>query len=105
MLRLRRRVRWPYRYQVPDWSDAFVDPGGTLWGPGPYLKVASTWAPGAGDPEDSMRQRVFCPLGYPGDRRKVSGRWWRVSSVRVARERGRWVWDVRLRAIERKAAQ
>ena len=31
-IRLRRRVRWPFRYMVPDWNDAHVDPGGAFWG-------------------------------------------------------------------------
>jgi hypothetical protein len=34
-----------------DFSDAFVDPGGTLWGPGPYLKVSR--------PDDESRHRVY----------------------------------------------
>lgn len=101
-VRIRRVVRWPYRHQMPDWNDVSVDPGGSMWGPGPYLKVASTWHEGSGPADDQMRQRVYSPLGYPGDRRKIAGRWCRVTSVRVARERGRWTWDVRMACREAK---
>ncbi len=34
--------RWPNTERLDDWdwAGAWIDPGGTIWGPGPYLKVA-----------------------------------------------------------------
>jgi hypothetical protein len=40
---------------VIHWDRAWVDPGGTIFGPGPYLKVPITW-----DGEDIV-QRVYAP--------------------------------------------
>ena len=39
-----------------------VDPGGTIFGPGPYLKVERT------DGVADVHPRIYCPYGYPGDR-------------------------------------
>ena len=40
-----------------------VDPGGTIFGPGPYLKVEAT----APDRVADVHPRIRCPQGYPGD--------------------------------------
>jgi hypothetical protein len=66
----RRLVKWPAnlkRWRVPDWSRAWVDPGGTIFGPGPYLHVPDRHVsdPWEEDPEDDVSRRVYCPYGYP----------------------------------------
>lgn len=74
----------------PDFSRAWSDPGGTMFGAGPYLKVPH-WH--VDDPRGEGYERwmrVFCPLGYPGDRleaRASSGRraLLEVASVRLRR--------------------
>ncbi len=47
-----------------------VDPGGTIFGPGPYIKAYRNTD--MSPPEDgniaAMHPRVHCPYGYPGDR-------------------------------------
>lgn len=48
--------REPDRWGAPQWQDAWVDPGGTLFGPGPYLKV-----PIRGGAWDGTVQRVYAP--------------------------------------------
>lgn len=45
-----------------DWERSWVDPGGAIWGPGPYLKLAFRWRDGGDGAE-----RIHCPYGYPGD--------------------------------------
>src|SRR5262245_36043937 len=55
----RRIVKLP-----PDAGDIVIDPGGTIFGPGPYLKVYKR-DPGR---EAPMYPRLYCPFGYPGDR-------------------------------------
>jgi hypothetical protein len=48
---------------LPNPSLFLIDPGGTIFGPGPYIK---TWR--SEDGEDIMNERIRCPYGYPGDR-------------------------------------
>jgi hypothetical protein len=50
-------------------GDVHVDPGGTIFGPGPYLKVERT------DGQATMYPRIYCPYGYPGDRLWIRERW------------------------------
>jgi hypothetical protein len=65
---LRRTVEWPLPGKLFDFGRAYADAGGSLWGPGPYLKVPSR------HPEDDWEAltRVFCPWGYPPDRLRVA---------------------------------
>lgn len=48
--------RHPRTFGRPQWTKAWVDPGGTVWGDGPYLKV-----PIAGGQWDGTVQRVYPP--------------------------------------------
>ena len=62
-----RRVVKPQRKNmVYDLSGAWVDPGGTIWGPGPYLKVPVRHVDDTFD--DGIIDRVFCPYGPVGTR-------------------------------------
>jgi hypothetical protein len=88
---LRRPVEWPLPGKEFDFGCAYRDPGGSLWGPGPYLKVPNRRP---GDDWEAMT-RVFCPWGYPPDRLRVA--WSRVYLQLVAveldcLEPGRWEW-------------
>ena len=66
---LHRLVEWPLPDRAPDFSRAYIDPGGTdIWGPGPYLKVPNR---SAGEDWEPIN-RVFCPWGYPPDRLRAS---------------------------------
>lgn len=49
-----------------DWENAWVDPGGTIFGEGPYLKV-----PVKGGEWDGTVQRVYAPARL---RRKLASR-------------------------------
>jgi len=49
------------------WLQATVDPGGTFFGPGPYLKV-----PISGGDWDGTRQRVYAPARL---RRRLERAW------------------------------
>lgn len=53
------------------WDGAFVDPGGALWGPGPYLKVPVTLFE-AGEPIDEIVIRVYPPAYL---RRQLAKKW------------------------------
>ncbi len=46
-----------------------VDPGGTIWGPGPYVKYRRVVD------GDELVNRCHCPYGYPGDRLWVRETW------------------------------
>ncbi len=68
-----------------DLNKALVDPGGSLWGPGPYLKVpCATDIDGSDD--GGTVQRVHCPFGYPeyGDRLWVKEAFLLLHSGRTA---------------------
>lgn len=92
-----------------DWSKAWVDPGGALWGPGPYLKLPFKWPGG----EDGA-ERIHCPYGYPGQEAWTceecgadhlpSG----ITSVGLERIDGIWSWivmkDVRAAELEQVQA-
>jgi hypothetical protein len=43
--------------RMPYWDRAYLDPGGTIWGPGPYLKLPY----GDGAPKWEAVTRVFVP--------------------------------------------
>ena len=69
-----RRVVKPQRKNmVYDLSGAWVDPGGTIWGPGPYLKVPVRHVDDTFD--DGIIDRVFCPYGPVGTRLWVRETW------------------------------
>ena len=51
----------------PDWDHATIDPGGTIFGAGPYLKV-----PIVGGEWDGTRQRVYPPARL---RRRLAAKW------------------------------
>lgn len=57
-----------------------VDPGGTVFGPGPYLKVYHQ------DPsiDPACYPRIYSPLGYPGDKLWIREAWrsWRWTCER-----------------------
>lgn len=57
----------PQRWGRPDWSGAYVDPGGTIFGPGPYLKV-----PIVGGEWGGTTQRVYAPARL---RRRLAALW------------------------------
>lgn len=43
------------------WDRAYVDPGGTIFGPGPYAKVPITLLSESGQPIDEITVRVYPP--------------------------------------------
>jgi len=61
----RRAVKLP-----ADAAGVVVDPGGTVFGPGPYLKIYRM-----DGCEPPMYPRSYCPYGYPGDRLWVKETW------------------------------
>ena len=65
-----------------DWTAAWTDRGGSLWGPGPYLKLPFKWP----DDQDGA-ERIHCPYGYPEDDPAVK-------SVRLEHVGDLWVWIV-----------
>ncbi len=79
-----RRIVKPPRRKIALWDSPdtwVVDPGGTIFGPGPYVKM-DWWH--VGDVEshghtqrDRQMDRVRCPYGYPeyGDRLWVREAW------------------------------
>lgn len=62
----RRLVKLP-----EDAGEVVVDPGGTLFGPGPYLEVFRRDEGG----DAPMHPRLYCPYGYPGTRLWVKEAW------------------------------
>lgn len=73
-------VIWPYPPLTPYWERAWVDPGGTVFGPGPYLHVTCHHP---GDPQGREYERVL--RVYPPDGIEVSG---------VERDGKGWAWIV-----------
>jgi hypothetical protein len=65
----RRVVKMPAD-MLPNPSLFLIDPGGTIFGPGPYIK---TWR--SEDGADIMNERIRCHYGYPGDRLWVRETW------------------------------
>lgn len=61
-----------------------VDPGGTIWGPGPYLKVPARFTTDGW--EAGIRERVFCPYGYPGQRLSMKAHSWQMRLNAVVTE-------------------
>jgi hypothetical protein len=59
--------RDPEFWGRPDWDRAWVDPGGTIFGSGPYLHV-----PIVGGDADGTQQRVYAPERL---RRKLAKVW------------------------------
>lgn len=59
--------REPIRWGAPCWEQAWIDPGGTVFGPGPYLKV-----PILGGEWDGTTQRVYAPARL---RRRLARAW------------------------------
>ena len=57
------QTRRPVKLPSPDGA-VYVDPGGTIFGPGPYVKNYKVVPGGDGQ----MHPRILCPYGYPGDR-------------------------------------
>jgi hypothetical protein len=53
---------------TPRWDKAWVDPGGVLWGPGPYAKVPIDF----GDPNWNIVVRVYPPERL---RKRLAGAW------------------------------
>lgn len=67
------------RWGAPQWDKAWLDPGGAIYGPGPYLKV-----PIRGGEWDGMVRRVYAPARL---RRRLS-RCWIATVSPEAREAG-----------------
>lgn len=62
---------WPE--DVQHWGRAWVDPGGAIFGPGPYVKLP------VGDDADGVVIRVYAPARR---RRRLAERWTRRSEVK-----------------------
>ena len=67
------------------WDKAWIDRGGSLWGPGPYLKLPFSWDEQVGGGVGA--ERIYCPYGYPEDGEGVK-------SVELRREGDLWIWIV-----------
>lgn len=59
--------REPEKWGTPDWGAAWVDPGGTIFGGGPYLKV-----PIRGGEWNDTVQRVYAPARL---QRQLARKW------------------------------
>lgn len=57
------QTRRPVKLPSPD-GEVYIDPGGTIFGPGPYVKNYKAGP----DADPPMHPRILCPYGYPGDR-------------------------------------
>jgi hypothetical protein len=53
---------------VPRWEQAWIDPGGVLWGPGPYAKVPIDF----GHPDWNTVVRVYPPERL---RKRLAAQW------------------------------
>lgn len=71
----RRPITWPRHLQplIPNFQNAFIDPGGSIFGPGPYLKVPCHH-PDDGTSDDRV-MRVYSPLGYPPEQLWIRETW------------------------------
>lgn len=68
-----RKTQTRRTVKLPSWTASVtVDKGGTIWGPGPYLKAHR--AEPVPDDVGAM-ERMHCPYGYPGDRLWVREAW------------------------------
>jgi len=55
------------------WSEAWVDPGGTMFGAGPYVKLPVDWLIGPGSDETTrVVIRVYAPARL---RRRLAAQW------------------------------
>jgi hypothetical protein len=69
---LKANIRNPY-YVRHHWDRAWVDPGGTVFGPGPYVKLPVDWLVRAGSDEtDEVVIRVYAPARL---RRRLAREW------------------------------
>jgi hypothetical protein len=69
---LKANIRNPY-YVRHHWKLAWVDPGGTLWGDGPYVKLPVDWLWKKGSKRtDRVTIRVYAPARL---RRRIARRW------------------------------
>lgn len=69
----RRVVRLP-----ADSGTVHIDPGGTVFGPGPYLKVERA----TNDGGPTMHPRIYSPYGYPGTQLWVRETWSVMNAAR-----------------------
>jgi hypothetical protein len=69
---LKANIRNPY-YVRHHWADAWVDPGGTIFGPGPYVHLPVDWLVREGSDETwRVVIRVYPPARL---RRRLAQRW------------------------------
>lgn len=72
---LKANIRNPY-YVRHYWDRAWVDPGGTIFGPGPYVKLPVDWLWAEGsDKTNEVVIRVYAPARL---RRKLAAQWKRT---------------------------
>lgn len=69
---LQANIDNPY-YVRHHWNLAWVDPGGTVFGPGPYVKLPVDWLVRKGSEETArVTIRVYAPARL---RRRLAARW------------------------------